>query len=99
MFIKVSCYDGMVNIDSEDFLYSSIKNMYKGNVDGIGIQVNDYSEEERIVKMCNKITDIVREFEEGLKTGGNDEGAINSSIRCSGKKRKEARKAIIARYQ
>ena len=43
-----------------DFIYSNIKNMYiSGNTQGHGIQVNNPKYEKSLIKMCDKIADIV----------------------------------------
>lgn len=73
--IKVAHYDGMVNIDTptrdkdNDFGYANIAKMYKGGLDGVGLQVNNEDNREAILKMCNKISDAVYEYKQTLEKG------------------------------
>jgi len=67
--IKVTCHKGMVNIDSDNIAYSNIKNMYK-NSDGIGLQLNEKTNRDKITAVCNDIADKLYQLEELLNETG-----------------------------
>ena len=60
MRFTVTCQNGMVNIDSDDFSYALIANMYIAG-HGSGLQVVSEEDRQYIQKMCDKIADVVLE--------------------------------------
>ena len=59
---KVAYMDGMVDIDSPDFSYSLISNMYEKNIPGSGLQINPPLNEEKVRTLCDKIAKAVLEY-------------------------------------
>ena len=55
----------MVNIDNKDIAFSYIDNMYKGAKAGVGLQVNEDINEDKMNKMCIKIAEAVIEYHKG----------------------------------
>jgi prefoldin subunit 5 len=64
--------DGIVDIESEKFSYTNIRNMYKENINGAGIQVSDDIKDQlddlneccdAISKNIYKLQDIVNAIE------------------------------------
>lgn len=49
--------------DDKNFDYSAIFNMYKGDRMGHGIQVNNPKLEKSLLKMCDKISQAVYDFQ------------------------------------
>jgi hypothetical protein len=60
MRFTVTCQNGMVSIDSDDFSFSLIANMYTTG-HGSGLQVADEENRQYLQRMCNKISDAVLE--------------------------------------
>lgn len=68
IFFKVNDLDRcpLLNIESEDFSYANIKNMYKGKTSGHGIQTNGKYNEEALLKMCDRISDAVLKYDKEI---------------------------------
>lgn len=58
---KVSTFDNMVNIDSDEISFSWIANMYEGGRAGVGLQVDGMSY-DKCMDMCIKIAEAVYNF-------------------------------------
>ncbi len=61
--LTVIRHKGMVNIDNDDIAYARIEEMYIGNQDGVGLQINNESQRDVIQSMCDTIADAVRDYE------------------------------------
>lgn len=69
MNIKVLVDMGMVNIDTDDFAYANIRNMYKGNRNGAGIQLSERLETNRddITETCDQLSKLLYKLDDLLK--------------------------------
>ena len=64
--LNVDSLCGMVNIESNEFSYAIIFNMYTTG-DGIGCQVDNEKNRKPVEIMCKKIAYAIKEFKEGEK--------------------------------
>lgn len=57
--LKITVYEGMVNIDSENIAYGNIRSMYKSG-NGHGLQLSETLESKRaeILELCQAIADL-----------------------------------------
>ena len=61
MKLKINYYNGHVNIDSDDFAYSLIANMYKTG-HGNGLQLNNEDDRAKTEKMCYAISEAILKY-------------------------------------
>ena len=61
MKFKIVYYNGHVNIDSDDFQYSLIANMYTTG-HGKGLQLNNEEDRTKTEKMCYSISEAILKF-------------------------------------
>jgi hypothetical protein len=59
--MRVVLFKGMVNIDSDNFQYGNIRNMYTENRNGAGLQLDTKLEDRRddINEICDKIANLL----------------------------------------
>jgi len=61
MKLKIVYYNGHVNIDSDDFAYSLISNMYKTG-HGVGLQLNDEEDRQWVGRMCYELSEVILKY-------------------------------------
>jgi len=65
--MKISAFDGMVNIDGDNIAYSNIREMYNSG-NGCGIQLSKEIEGKReiILTICDEIADRIYKLQDIL---------------------------------
>ena len=65
--MKITAQHGMVSIDSDEIVFSSIKDMYKTG-HGYGLQLSERLEPKRklITEICNEIAEQIYELQDIL---------------------------------
>jgi hypothetical protein len=61
MKLKITEFDGLVNIDGDNFSYSVIAGMYK-NGHGEGLQINNENDRENITLLCRELSSAIFKF-------------------------------------
>ena len=69
MAIQIVALNGMLNIESDDIIYSNIKQMYKDNINGHALQLSEELEPNRkeILNICADIASNIYKLEEIVK--------------------------------